>query len=987
MQTKAGKKSMGTSRNLVLAWMMLAVWANSSPAIENPVGDATKSLENAVAESAGLCILVGIRPDAATVCMDSPKLLIHGLDRDSRTVQKLQEQISVQSPKATILLEHWTQSRLPHADNLANLIVVADSAWMDQKEISRVLCPGGTALTFHDGKLSRFVKPVPADADEWTHQWHAADGGLVTNDKTIGVPQGIQWVSGPLFAMAGRKTSTQSLVSAGGINFYLTQNVPENVGAEKQPQYIVARDAYNGLILWQREWMGPYTTGDGETNARMVVNAGKVYLAGDKSLLAVSALTGETLAEIDMDVPADKLLFHRNVVLVQTANGVTGFDPALEKILWTSAQRNSSGLVASDDSVYFHVRGRSSDSNFRHELIRLNVETGELVWRQNTQPHVLSHSVQINFVQDGYIALQSHGHLHLFSAENGQHLWSQTTKARPGKDYSDERFVGHFFRKGLVWMHDQNSPKELGGQSLWLGRDPRTGDVVRELATKGEWPRTDTPAKMGCQLMIASDQYIMIPRQATYIDLETGEKRAFKFVRGGCGLGFVPANGLVYSHPHACGCFSDAVRGFLGMHSLEADRLLAVTDADRDEQLKTYFTPQLVDDKVDQEVWPVYRGSESRSGASRSKLADRIQLNWSTSIAEVADSISARAWRLRTGNVITAPTIAGETVFAADVDQGRLFAVNLTDGQIRWTFQANGRIDSPPTLYRGLCLFGSHDGYVYCLEARSGQLAWKFRAAPVDRRIVAFGNVESAWPVAGSILVHKGLAYAAAGRAPDADGGITVHALEPQSGKPVWTKRIEGGTFRGVCDYLIAGEDVVYLANWQFDGKTGQHKPAPKKSAHLQGGKAGLLEASWTKHDLALRKEIQTWTASGAEGQLLAFSPSTSAAYDAESQVVEFKGDRGNTPVKLTVAAPQQVTGLVVTSSHLIVAGGIDRTNALAGGFLQTVDLQSGQVVQKIDLPAEPVFDGVAVARGILFVATQDGKLHAIRAQPERDQE
>ncbi len=972
---------MKSSRKLIFACMLLAYWATDAAAIDKPVGDSTETLEHAIAESAGLCILVGIQPDAADACMNSPKLLIHGLDRDARAVQQLQERVSVQSPKATILVEHWTQSRLPHADNLANLIVVTDTSWIDQREISRVLCPGGRALTFDGGKVSEFVKPVPADADEWTHQWHAADGGLVTDDKSVGVPQGIQWVSGPLFAMAGRKTSTQSLVSSGGINFYVTQNVSENVRAEDQRQYLVARDAYNGLILWQRAWVGPYTTGDGETNARMVADAGKVYIAGAKNLLAVSARTGETLAEIVMDAPADKLLFHRNVVLVQTINGVTGFDPSLTKILWTSAQRNSSGLVASEDSVCFLVRGRSSDGNFRHELIRLNVESGELVWRQNTQPHVMSQSVQINFVQDGYIALQAHGHLHMFSAENGQHLWSQTTKARPGKDYSDERFVGHFYRKGLVWMHDQNAPREPGGQSLWLGRDPKTGDVVRELATQGEWPRTDTPAKMGCQLMIASDQYIMIPRQATYIDLETGEKLGFKFVRGGCGLGFVPANGLVYSHPHACGCFSETIRGFLGMHSIEADRLLAVTDADRSEQLKTYFTPKLVDDTVAAEDWPVYRGNGTRSGVSPSKVADRIQLEWSTSIAAATDSISAQAWRLRTGNVITAPTIAGETVFAADVDQGRLFAVSLTDGQIRWNFQANGRIDSPPTIYRGLCLFGSHDGYVYCLEAESGQLAWKFRAAPVDRRIVAFGNLESAWPVAGSILVHDGLAYAAAGRAPDADGGITVHALELQTGKPVWTKRIEGGTFRGLCDYLIAGDDVVYLANWQFDSKTGLHGPAPKNSAHLQGGKVGLLEASWTKHDLALRKVIQTWTAAGAEGQLLAFSPSSCAAYDAESQVVELNGDH---PIKLTIAHPQQVTGLVLASSHLIVAGGSDRTNTLAGGFLHTIDLQSGLPAQKIDLPAEPVFDGVAVARGFILVATQDGQLHACRAQPDR---
>ena len=43
---------------------------------------------------------------------------------------------------------------------------------------------------------------------------------------------------------------------------------------------------------------------------------------------------------------------------------------------------------------------------------------------------------------------------------------------------------------------------------------------------------------------------------------------------------------------------------------------------------------------------------------------------------------------------------------------------------------AGGRIDTPPTIADGLCLFGSHDGWVYCLRAADGRLAWRFRAAP-----------------------------------------------------------------------------------------------------------------------------------------------------------------------------------------------------------------------------------------------------------------
>ena len=37
-----------------------------------------------------------------------------------------------------------------------------------------------------------------------------------------------------------------------------------------------------------------------------------------------------------------------------------------------------------------------------------------------------------------------------------------------------------------------------------------------------------------------------------------------------------------------------------------------------------------------------------------------------------------------------------------------------------------------------MVLFGSKDGYAYCLRASDGQLVWRFLAAPTDRRIAHF---------------------------------------------------------------------------------------------------------------------------------------------------------------------------------------------------------------------------------------------------------
>ena len=65
-------------------------------------------------------------------------------------------------------------------------------------------------------------------------------------------------------------------------------------------------------------------------------------------------------------------------------------------------------------------------------------------------------------------------------------------------------------------------------------------------------------------------------------------------------------------------------------------------------------------------------------------------------------------------------------------------------------------------------------------------------AAPFDRRIGYFDQVESAWPVHGSILVRDGFAYATAGRSTYLDGGIRVYGLDPATGNVAYETTISG---------------------------------------------------------------------------------------------------------------------------------------------------------------------------------------------------
>jgi outer membrane protein assembly factor BamB len=815
-------------------------------------------------------------------------------------------------------------------------------------------------------------KPRPAGADQWTHPWHGTDGGVVTDDKLVSIPRGFQWIHGPLFAMAGRKSSTQSLVSAAGRNFYVTQNVVENVNRDEKTQFLVARDAYNGELLWQRRWPGPFVSGNGEINPRIVAPGEHVYVGVFDGVQLFDAATGDPVAHLATPKAPTKILASGNHVLVEAGSGLHCFAAPLvdgAKPIWRFEDRLLSSTVVANDRALTLVAERRSDGTIGHDLVCLRMSSGETLWRLDTQPWTESRRVRINFANDPYVGLISHGHFHLLRLADGQHLWSRTTDARPGKDYVDERYVGHFYRHGLVWLQQENSPRETDGQATWVAIEPETGRTHRVLTTRGPWPRTAAPAKMGCQVLIASDEFLMFPRQATFVDWTSGQKHAFKFIRGGCGSGFVPANGLIYSHPHACGCFTEVQRGFLAVHSREP-----VVDSDHC-RLES-FAEAASDSRqpASDEDWPMYRRDPRRSGKARTALAEPLAPRWTTRVDCSSEHASHDAWRLRMGNPISAPVIANGTIYVCDVEGHQLLAVDDRNGAIRWQFAAGGRIDSPPTIYRGRCLFGAHDGYVYCLDATRGTLLWRYHAAPIDRRITAFGQLESVWPVAGTVLVMDNTAYVAAGRAPDADGGIAIHALDVLTGEKLWQSKV-GGEMVGMCDYLVGGSGEVFLANCAFDARTGNQRTIAEDAQHLRGGKVGLLEASWTKLDLALRKQIQDWTANGCAGQLLAFDEKQCFGYRTTEDGEALLFGEGPFAWTQPVDAPRQIRALAATSDFVLIAGSNQRFVEAEGGFLHIHRAKNGSKTAEMALPSAPVFDGLAVARGKIYISLQDGSL------------
>ncbi|MGB2810046.1 MAG: PQQ-binding-like beta-propeller repeat protein [Sedimentisphaerales bacterium] len=208
-------------------------------------------------------------------------------------------------------------------------------------------------------------------------------------------------------------------------------------------------------------------------------------------------------------------------------------------------------------------------------------------------------------------------------------------------------------------------------------------------------------------------------------------------------------------------------------------------------------------------------------------------------------------------------------LFVPLVDKHHLVAMNGLDGEQEWEYAAGGRIDSPPVYYRGTVLFGSADGWVYCVRAGDGHLVWRFRAAPEERLIGAFGRLESAWPVHGSILVTKGIAYFAAGRSSHLDGGIYLFGVDAVSGELRYKKRLQGPsydinnisqnyklTMGALPDILQCDGDLIYMRDMAFNTKLEQQKPPRGQAENRIHAKGGLLDDSYFKHPQPSRQKI-----------------------------------------------------------------------------------------------------------------------------------
>jgi outer membrane protein assembly factor BamB len=1006
------------------------------------------------------------------------RFLVHGLDTDGAKVDLARAHVDARGIYGPVSAEQYDGKNLPYGDNMVNLILVEDAASVTPGEMERVLAPNGAILVKAGSKLLegsplkkagdadgwiKYTKPWPAEIDQWTHYLYDATGNAVSRDKRVRRPRHLQWYAGPKRARHHDALASMSaMTTSNGRVFYIFDEGSTSLMHRPSHWKLVARDAFNGKLLWKRDipdWMTHlfnFRGGPTQLSRRLVSTGDSVFVTLGLCAPAVKldAASGKTLHTYAGSERTEELVYHDGMLLAVTGDPsividksdscygywemalfekptiektITAYDAKSGEKLWTVTGENLKHIVplslrAIRDNIFYldNKLLHCLDSRTGKQRWASPFETSGIFLRAYT-PTVVAH-------QDVIMCLKWN-RLAAYSIKDGKQIWENKGAMGFGSP-ADLFAIGNkawvLPMTKSIWRDSKknkdgvittgiNIPRSdfLNDAKNGVGIDISTGKVTEEL------PFAHTQHHHRCHRNKATQDYILVGHSGIQVvDLKTKQNETHRWVRGLCQYGIMPANGYLYVPPDTCRCYNTGkINGFFALsekNSWEEIKLEPFL-----EKGPAYSQDPAESGAKDAGAWPTYRADNKRSGSAQCEIPAKPVVQWSADL----------------GKTITAPVIANNRVFVADRDAYTIHCLDAKAGKPVWKYLANGPIDSPPTIYKGLCIFGCGDGSVYCLDAKTGKLAWRFKTSRIERRVGHEDRLESPLRIHGSALVEDDTVYFAAGYSSNLDGGVRLYGVDVRTGEQKcqgglasgpWDK---GGGYGFLADVLASNGETLTMRQVGFTKELQN-----TKARGLIEASTGLLEDAWFHR--------QDWSGAGNKGQLIVFregqsfsvsSPYTGlknrrkGKYQEFNQVGHFhqkfarykeeffpvgttisaRGKAASAPAqdpkKKKRARSQRPTGkalwskdvklqpraMVLAGDKLCMSGWMDamvievktgRPKNPANpdphdSVLRIYSAETGEQVSELKIESEPVFDGMAAAYNKLFLTLKNGKL------------
>ncbi|MGM0490396.1 MAG: PQQ-binding-like beta-propeller repeat protein, partial [Planctomycetota bacterium] len=566
----------------------------------------------------GLIVHVGCGDGRLTAALRAGEgYLVHGLDTHADRVAEARARIRNLGSYGDVSVDTFDGKHLPYGRDTVNLLVASGMYQVPQEEMTRVLAPGGVLLARSSCLEARqwpdltpssaglkgwstFIKPRPADIDQWSHFLHDAGGNAVAADKQVGPPQRLRWVAGPRWCRSHEMpTSVNAVVTAGGRLFTIFDEGPTGV-YEKMPWrcHLIARDAANGVQLWKvpmRGWQPEFGTGRGNRwhihhtiPRRLVADGDRVYVTLgflDSPISVLDAATGEVLIEgLKGTRGADEIILSDGVLITKITESrsvgaterinrsakndtLAAVDVATGEPLW----RNDGVCVV--PYALSAQAGRVVYHNLE-ELVCLDARTGDEIWRAPNRIGATVGAASTLVLCDGVVLF--HGHMQqttdnsnqkrrrelyltALSLEDGKLLWKR--KGGKGQAGACTQPTDLFVIDGTVWCDGSTE-----GYELSTGKVARTLSLGK-LISPGHHYR--------CHRSKATERFLIWPKRgAEFIDLEGEDHMRHDWVRAPCFTGATPANGLLYMPSSQCFCYPGVkIPGYLAMSAQAAEPL------------------------------------------------------------------------------------------------------------------------------------------------------------------------------------------------------------------------------------------------------------------------------------------------------------------------------------------------------------------------------------------------------------------------------
>ncbi len=829
----------------------------------------------------GLVVHLGCGDGKLTATLrDNDRYLVHGLDTSSVNVTAARAHIQSLGLYGCMSVDTFDGRRLPYADNMVNLVVSQDSGEIALSEVMRVLSPKGVAFIKSDGRWKKTVKPWPDEIDEWTHFHHDPQGTMVGQDQIVGPPRRIQWLGEPKWLRNHDfMSSLHAMVSADGRIFYVIDEGLRNHIFLPARWTLIARDGFNGTILWKKplkDWHPnnwPLKSGPGHNPRKLVAVGDRVYVAAGltEPVQAFDAATGQLVATYAGTKPTQEIILADGVLYLLVDPKIPPVNYRAEATSYKEIGRAESGWAWSPQNPQRIVKAIETDSGrvlWEHPAqvapLTLTVTDDKVLYhngeglvaidRKAASPQWTTAGPPVSkvptgsslrvVVSEGVVLFASRTNLSAFAEKDGEPLWTGSLM-KTSHHCPEDLFV----IDGVVWSANTGVPQKNG--THFKAMDLHTGEIEKDFVAKN---LPAFPMHPRCYPSRATSKYIMTNGMGTeFYRLGESTVDINHTVRGSCIYGIMPSNGLLYKPPDSCACYYQSKLDYLcalAPQSRRGERPVS----ENERLLKGPAYDGLQDRKPGRRTtgfgdWPMYRRDTTRSGFSPSPVPSEIE----------------ESWTVRLGGKLTQPVVADGKVFVAAVDEHTLYALGSESGEAVWQYTAGGRIDSSPTLYRGTVLFGSADGWVYCLDADSGVLAWRYLVAPEAKRIVSYQQIESVWPVSGSVLIHDDVAFCLAGRNMFFDGGLRLVRLDPTTGRLISETVMDENDPRtgknlqtlisakympiANADLLSCDGKYVYMQEQKFD-LGGQRLDIAPSEHNAEGGRhlfcqTGFLDDVW----------------------------------------------------------------------------------------------------------------------------------------------